>query len=88
MLKLKKYQKNSGISIIRKNVSSVNIEAAFSLTSVTSDGILKEIKRPDTNKAFQGSDTKLIKQFPSLIVDFLIKNINCCLAEGTFANDF
>ena len=32
--------------------------------------------------------TKIIKQFPSLIVDFLSKNINYCLAEGTFPNDF
>lgn len=62
----------------------------FPLTSVTSDGILKEIKRLDIKQTTQESDIpiKIIKQFPGLIVDFLKKNINCCLTQGTFRNGF
>ena len=71
-------------------VSSVENEASFSFTCVTLDGISKEIKRLDIKKATQESDipTKVIKQFPNLFIDFLHKNINSCLTEGTFPNDF
>ena len=66
-------------------VSTVVKEAAFSFTSVTSDDILKEIKRLGIKKATQEIDipTKIKTQFP-----VLIKNINCCRTEGTFPNDF
>ena len=86
---IKKYQKHPSISIIKKVISSVDKETAFFYTCVTSDDILEEIRRPE-KKATQGSDTptKAIKQFPSLIIDFLNKNITCCLTEGTFPNDF
>ena len=30
----------------------------------------------------------MVKQFPSLAVDFLNKNITCCLIESAFLNDF
>ena len=78
------------ISIINKMVSSVENEASFSFTCVTVDDISKEIKRLDIKKATQESDipTKVIKQFPNLFLDFLHKNINSCLTEGTFPNDF
>ena len=71
-------------------VSSVENEASFSFTCVTLDDISKEIKRLDIKKATQESDipTKVIKQFPNLFIDFLHKNINSCLTEGTFPNDF
>ena len=71
-------------------LSNVNMEAVFPFTSVTSDDILKEIKIRDIKKVTQESDipTKIIKQFPSLVVDFLNKNINCCLTKSTFPNDF
>ena len=71
-------------------VSSVGNEASFSLTCVTVDDISKEVKRFGIKKATQESDipTKIIKQFPNLFVDFLHKNINFCLTEGTFPNDF
>ena len=74
------------ISIINKMVSSVENEASFSFTCVTVDDISKEIKRLDIKKATQESDipTKVIKQFPNLFLDFLHKNINSCLTEGTF----
>ena len=87
---IKKYQKHPSISIINKMVSSVENEASFSLTCVTVDDISKEIKRLDIKKATQDSDipTKVIKQFPNLFIDFLHKNINSCLTEGTFPNDF
>ena len=70
--------------------SSVENEASFSLTCVTVDDISKEVKRHDIKKATQESDipTKVIKQFPNLFIDFLHKNINSCLTEGTFPNDF
>ena len=32
--------------------------------------------------------TKIIKQFQNLFIDFLHKNINSCLAECIFPNDF
>ena len=66
-------------------VSTVVKEAAFSFTSVTSDDILKEIKRLGKKKATQEIDipTKIKTRFP-----VLIKNINCCRTEGTFPNDF
>ena len=87
---IKKYQKHPSISIINKVVSSVENEASFSLTCVTVDDISKEVKRHDIKKATQESDipTKVIKQFPNLFIDFLHKNINSCLTEGTFPNDF
>ena len=87
---IKKYQKHPSISIINKMVSSVENEASFSFTCVTVDDILKEIKRLDIKKATQGSDTptKVIKQFPNLFIEFLYKNINSCLTEGTFPNGF
>ena len=87
---IKKYQKHPSISIINKMVSSVENEASFSFTCVTVDDISKEIKRLDIKKATQESDipTKVIKQFPNLFIDFLHKNINSCLTEGTFPNDF
>ena len=71
-------------------VSSVENEASFSFTCVTVDGISKEIKRLNIKKATQEGDkpTKVIKQFPNLFIDFLHKNINSCLTEGTFPNDF
>ena len=52
--------------------------------------ISKEIKRLDIKKAARESDipTKVIKQFPNLCIDFLHKNINSCLPDGTFPNDF
>ena len=57
---------------------------------VTVDDILKEIKRLDITKATQKSNTptKIFKQFPNLTVDILHKNINSCLTESTFPNDF
>ena len=87
---IKKYQKHPSISIINKMVSSVENEASFSFTCVTVDDISKEIKRLDIKKATQEGDipTKVIKQFPNLFIDFLHKNINSCLTEGTFPNDF
>ena len=71
-------------------VSSVENEASFSFTCVTVDDISKEIKRLDIKKATQESDipTKVKKQFPNLFIDFLHKNSNSCLTEGTFFNDF
>ena len=83
---IKKYQKHPSISIINKIVSSVENEASFSFTCVTADDISKEIKRLDIKKATQDSDipTKVIKQFRNLFIDFLHKNINSCLTEGTF----
>ena len=50
-------------------VSTVVKEAAFSFTSVTSDDILKEIKRLGIKKATQEIDipTKIKTQFPVLI---------------------
>ena len=50
-------------------VSTVVKEAAFSFTSVTSDDILKEIKRLGKKKATQEIDipTKIKTQFPVLI---------------------
>ena len=71
-------------------VSSVENEDSFSFTCVTADDISKEIKRLDIKKATQESDipTKVIKQFRNLFIDFLHKNINSCLTEGTFPNDF
>ena len=87
---IKKYQKYPSISIINEVVSSVENEASFSLTCVTVDDISKEIKRLDIKKATQENDipTNVIKQFPNLFIDFLHKNINSCLTEGTFPNDF
>ena len=87
---IKKYQKYPSISIINKVVSSVENEASFSFTCVTVDDISKEIKRLDIKKATQENDipTNVIKQFPNLFIDFLHKNINSCLTEGTFPNDF
>ena len=48
------------------------------------------MKRLDIKKATQESDiqTKVMKQFPNLFTDFLHNNINSCLTEGTFPNDF
>ena len=71
-------------------VSSVENEAGFSFTCVTVDDISKEIQRLDIKKATQESDipTKVIKQFSNLFIHFLHKNINSCLTEGAFSNDF
>ena len=71
-------------------VSNVENEASFSFTYVTVDDISKEIKRLDIKRAIQNSDipTKVIQQFPYLFIDFLHKNINLCLTEVTFPNDF
>ena len=71
-------------------VSGVEKEASFSFTCATLDGISKEIKRLDIKKATQKSyiPTKIIKQFLNLFIDFLHKNINSCLTEDTFPNDF
>ena len=71
-------------------VSSVDNEASFSFICVTAVDISKEIKRLDIKKAARESDipTKVIKQFPNLCIDFLHKNINSCLPDGTFPNDF
>ena len=55
-------------------VSSVDKEAAFFFIRVTWDEISKEIKRLDI-------PTKVIKQFPILIVDFSNKNISYCLTK-------
>ena len=87
---IKKYQKHPSISIINKMVSSVENEASFSFTCVTADDISKEIKRLFIKKATQESDIpkKVIKQFPNLFIDFLHKNINSYLTEGTFPNGF
>lgn len=52
-------------------VSTVDKEAAFSFTSMTSDDLLKEIQKVDLKKA----TWELRNQFPSLIVDFLKKNL-------------
>ena len=84
-----KYQEHPSISIINKMVSNVENEASFSFACVTVD-ILKEMKQLDIKKSTQESDilTKVIKQFPNLSIDFLHKNINPCLTEGTFPNDF
>ena len=57
---------------------------------VTVNNISKEMKQLDIKKATQESDmpTKIMKQFPNFFVDFLRKNINSCLTEGVFPNDF
>ena len=87
---IKKYENHPSISIINKTVSSAENEVSFSFTCVTVDDISKEIKRLDIKKATQVSDipTKVIKQLANLFIDFLHKNINSCLNEGTFPNDF
>ena len=61
----------------------------FSFTCVIVDDISKEIKRLDIKKATQESDipTNVKKQFPNLFIDFLHKNVNSCLTEGTFSSD-
>ena len=84
LIQLKRLLRNT------KHISSVENEASFSFTCVTVDNISKEIKRLDKKKATQESDmpTKVIKQFPNLFIDFLHKNINSCLTEGTFPDDF
>ena len=66
-------------------VSSVKTEATLSFTCVTVDDISKEKKRLDIKKATQGSDiqAKVIKQFPNLSIDFLLKNIILRPTEGT-----
>ena len=48
------------------------------------------MKQLGIKKATQESDmpTKIMKQFPNLFVDFLRKNINSCLTEDIFHNDF
>ena len=71
-------------------VSRVENEASFSFTCVIADDISNEIKRLDIKKATQESDipTQVINQFPDLFIDFLRKNINSCLTEGTYPNDF
>ena len=75
---------------VSKMVSGVENEASFSFTCVIVDYISKEVKRLDIKKATQESDipTKIIKQFPNHFIDFLHKNINFCLTEGTFPNGF
>ena len=69
---------------------SVENEASFSFTYVTVDDISKEINWLDIKKVAQKSNipTNVTMQFPILIVDFLHKNIDSCLTEVNFPNDF
>ena len=71
-------------------VASVKNKDSFFFTCVTVNNISKEIKQLDIKKAIQESyiPTEIVKQFPNLIVDFLHKNINSSLTEGTLLNDF
>ena len=71
-------------------VPSVKTEPTLSFTCVTVDDISKEKKRLDIKKAAQGLlykgfdiQTKVIKQFLNLFIDFLFKNINLSPTEGT-----
>ena len=75
------------MSVINNIVLSVENEASFSITCVSVDDVLKEIKRLDL-KTQEWYTNKSYKALSNLFVYFFNKNVNSCLTEGTFPNDF
>ena len=59
------------ISIIKKTVSTIDINKTFSFESITTGDISQQIKRFDINKATKESEipTNLAKRFDNLIVN-------------------
>ena len=67
-----------------------NSDSSFSFQHVPKDKITKTIKMLDPKKVVQSNDipTKVIKSFSSFFSDYIYINLNKCIKDGEYVEDF
>ena len=67
-----------------------NSDSSFSFRQVPKDKITKTIKMLDPKKVVQSNDipTKLNKNFSGFFSDYLYINLNKCMKDGEYVEDF
>ena len=67
-----------------------NSDSSFSFQQVPKDKITKTIKMLDPKKVVQSNDvpTKLIKSFSDFFSDYIYINLNKCIKDGEYIEDF
>ena len=67
-----------------------NSDSSFSFQHVPKDKITKTIKMLDPKKVVQSNDipTKLIKSFSGFFSDYIYINLNKCIKNGEYVEDF
>ena len=67
-----------------------NSDSSFSFEHVPKDKITKTIKMLDPKKVVQSNDilTKLMKSFNVFVSDYIYINLNKCIKDGEYVEDF
>ena len=67
-----------------------NSDSSFYFQHVPKDKITKTIKVLDSKKVVQSNDipTKLIKSFSGFFSDYIYINLNKCIKDGEYVEDF
>ena len=83
-----KYKNHPSIISIKKFME--NSDSSFSFQHVPKDKITKTIKMIDPKKVVQSNDipTKLIKSFSGFFSDYIYINLNKCIKDGEYVEDF
>ena len=83
-----KYKNHPSIISIKKFME--NSDSSFSFQHVPKDKITKTIKMLDPKKVIQSNDipTKLIKSFSGFFSDYIYINLNKCIKDGEYVEDF
>ena len=83
-----KYKNHPSIISIKKFME--NSDSSFSFQHVPKDKITKTIEMLDPKKVVQSNDipTKLIKSFSVFFSDYIYINLNKCIKDGEYVEDF
>ena len=83
-----KYKNHPSIISIKKFME--NSDSSFSFQHVPKDKITKTIEMLDPKKVVQSNDipTKLIKSFSGFFSDYIYINLNKCIKDGEYVEDF
>ena len=83
-----KYKNHPSIISIKKFME--NSDSSFSFQHVPKDKITKAIEMLDPKKVVQSNDipTKLIKSFCGFFSDYIYINLNKCINDGEYVEDF
>ena len=83
-----KYKNHRSIISIKKFME--NSDSSFSFQHVPKDKITKTIEMLDPKKVVQSNDipTKLIKSFSGFFSDYIYINLNKCIKDGEYVEDF
>ena len=83
-----KYNNHPSIISIKKFME--NSDSSFSFQRVPKDKITKTIEMLDPKKVVQSNDisTKLIKTFSGFFSDYIYINLNKCIKDGEYVEDF